>query len=131
VAIAAAVCIPIMILTAEPFGLDENDYFGGFGLPALASALAEGALVVSACIWVLALAQRRMDRQGALGRALARSSYGAFLLQGPVLLGLALAMRAIDVPGDVKALVVAGLGLVFSFALAYPLVTRTPLGRIL
>ena len=34
-------------------------------------------------------------------------------------------------PGDIKALVVATLGSVGSFALAWPLVTRTPLRRVL
>jgi hypothetical protein len=48
-----------------------------------------------------------------------------------VLIGLALAMRPIDVPAEVKALVVAGVGVVVSFTLAWPLVTRTPLRRIL
>jgi peptidoglycan/LPS O-acetylase OafA/YrhL len=61
----------------------------------------------------------------------ARSSYAAFMLQGPVLVALALALQPIDLPGDVKALVVATLGIVGSFALAWRLVTRTPLRRAL
>jgi glucans biosynthesis protein C len=48
-----------------------------------------------------------------------------------VALALALALRPIDLPGDVKALVVATLGIVRSFALAWRLVTRTPLRRAL
>ena len=55
----------------------------------------------------------------------------AFMLQGPVLVALAIALRPIDLTGDVKALLVATLGIVGSFALAWPLVTRTPLRRIL
>jgi hypothetical protein len=46
------------------------------------------------------------------------------------LVGLALALRPIDLTGDVKALIVATLGIIGSFGLAWPLVTRTPLGRI-
>ena len=131
VALIAAVSIATMILTAESLGLDEHDYFGGFGWPSLATSISEGALVIAACVWILGFAQRRLDHQKRLGRALARSAYAAFLLQGPVLIGLALAMRTFDVPGEVKALVVAGLGVVLSFALAWPLVTRTPLRHIL
>ncbi len=131
VALITAAAVPVLILTADPLGLDEHDYMGGFGWPAAATAIAEGAMAVSACVWVLGFAQRRLDRQGALGRALARSAYGAFLMQAPVLLGLALAMRPFDLPAEVKALVVAGVGVVASFALAYPLVTRTGLRRIL
>ncbi len=62
---------------------------------------------------------------------MARSSYLAFMLQGPVLVGLELALRPTDLPGEVKALVVALLGIVGAFALAWPLVTRTPVRRIL
>jgi hypothetical protein len=131
VAIVAAVSTPILILSADPLGLDEEVYFGGFGWPSLATSIVEGALSVSACVWVLAFAQRRLNRQGDLGRVLSRSAYGAFLLQGPALIGLALAMRSIDVPAEVKALVVAGAGVVASFTLAWPLVTRTPVRRIL
>lgn len=131
VATAAAVSTPILILTADPFGLDEDVYFGGFGWPSLATSVLEGALAVSACVWVVSFAARRLNRQGDVGRVLARSAYAAFLLQAPVLLGLALAMRRVDAPAEVKALVVAGVGVVASFALAWPLVRRTPLRRIL
>jgi hypothetical protein len=53
------------------------------------------------------------------------------MLQGPVLLALALMLRPVDLPGDVKAVLVASLGVAGSFALAWPIVTRTPLGRVL
>ncbi len=131
VALIAAASLPVMILTAERLGLDEHAYFGGFGWPALATAVVEGALAIAACVWVLGFAQRRLDRQRRFGRALARSSYGAFLVQGAVLIGLALALRPFDLSGEVKALVLAISGVAASFALAWPLVTRTGLRRIL
>jgi peptidoglycan/LPS O-acetylase OafA/YrhL len=62
---------------------------------------------------------------------MARGSYAAFMLQGPVLVGLEVAFRQAPLRGDVKALLVASLGIVCSFALAYPLVTRTPLRKVL
>jgi hypothetical protein len=42
-----------------------------------------------------------------------------------------LALRPIDLSGDVKAVLVATLGILGSFALAWPVVTRTPVGRVL
>ena len=131
VALIAAASMTVLILTADPLGLDENDYFGGFGWPSLATSVVEGALAIAACLWVLGFAQRRLDRQGTFERTLSRSSYAAFLMQGPVLIGFALALRPIDLPGDVKALVLAVIGVSASFALAWPLVTRTVLRRIL
>ena len=75
--------------------------------------------------------QRHLNGSGRLRRAMARSSYAAFILQGPVLVALALALRPADLSGDLKALLVAALGIVGSFALAWPLVTRTTLRRIM
>jgi hypothetical protein len=131
VALIAAAALPVMILSADPLGIDEHAYFGGFGWPALATAVVEGALAVTSCVWVIGFAQRRLDRQGRLRQSLARSSYGAFLVQGPVLVGLALALRPFDMPGEVKALALAISGVAASFAFARLLVTRTGLGRIL
>jgi surface polysaccharide O-acyltransferase-like enzyme len=98
----------------------------------LTLAALEGPLAVGASIWLLGLAQRRLNRRpGPLGRALARSAYGAFLLQGLVLIGLMIAMRPVGVPAEIKSLTVACLGVAGSFALSWLLVSRTPLGRAL
>lgn len=98
----------------------------------LALALIEGPLAVGASVWALGFAQRRLDGPpGPLTAALARSAYAAFVLQGPVLVGLALALREVDAAAEIKALLVAGAGVSLSFACAWLLVTRTPAGRIL
>lgn len=127
----ATLVMLIAVLSAEPLGIDEEAFLGGWQVPALITAIVEGVLVVAGPIWVLAAAQRHLNRSGPVRRAMSRSSYAAFMLQGPVLFGLALALRPFDLPGDIKALVVATLGIVGSFAVAWSLVTRTPLQRIL
>ena len=70
------------------------------------------------------------DPLGGRRAAMGRGSYAAYILQGPVLVGLALLLRPTSLPIDVKALLVATLGVIGSFALAWALVTRTPLRRI-
>jgi hypothetical protein len=78
------------------------------------------------------VAQHRFTRPLPHGRALARSAYGAFILQTPILIGLALALRSVDLPAEVKALLVAAGGVSFSYALAWLLITWIPgLGRVL
>jgi hypothetical protein len=112
----------------------EGDVIFESGLhwPALCLAAIEGPLAVGTSVWLLGTAQRRLNRRpGALGRAMARSAYGAFLLQGVVLIGLMIALRPVSVPAEIKALAVAGLGVAGSFALAWALVSRTRLGRII
>jgi peptidoglycan/LPS O-acetylase OafA/YrhL len=112
-------------------GLEPPDAFADLRLhwaPIALSAI-EGPLAVAASVWLLGIAQRHLARPGP--RAVARSAYGAFILQGPVLIGVALALRGVDVPAEVKALAVACAGVAVSFAVAWLLVSRTRLGRIL
>jgi fucose 4-O-acetylase-like acetyltransferase len=130
-AIIATLAIAAVAVSTDLRGLEDDVYSGGWGLPAAVWAMAEGALAVSGPIWVLSFAQRHLNGSGRLRGAAARGSYAAFMLQGPVLVALALALRPVDLPGDVKALLVATMGVVGSFALAWPLVTRTALRRIL
>ena len=100
-------------------------------MPALLAAI-EGPLAVGASVWLLAVAQRHLDRTpGPFGRALSRSAYASFLLQGVVLIALMVALRPVPLPAEVKALAVAGLGVAGSFGLAWLLVCRTSLGKVL
>jgi hypothetical protein len=88
-------------------------------------------LAVTASLWLLGVAQGHTRPRGPLARGLARSAFGAFLLQGPVLIALALALRPLALPAEVKALAIAAVGIGASFALAWLLVTHIRLGRIL
>ena len=98
----------------------------------LALAAIEGPLAVGASVWLMALAQQHLNRPpGAFGRALGRSAYGAFLLQGLVLIALMIAMRPVGVPAEIKALTVACLGVAGSFGLSWLLISGTRLGRML
>ena len=86
---------------------------------------------MSAPLWLLGVAQRHARPRGWLARVLARSAYGAFLAQGPVLIALALTLRPLALPAEIKAVAVAAAGVAGSFTLAWLLVTRTRLGRVL
>ena len=95
-------------------------------------AAIEGPMVVGMCVWLLAFAQQHLSRPpGARGRALARSAFAAFVVQGPIIIGLQFALRPLGVPAEVKALGVACAAVTGSFALAWWLVSRTPVGRVL
>lgn len=130
-ALIVIVVLPAVVLSTEPLGLTEDAWFGGWGLPAFLGGMLEGVIAVAAPVWILAFAQRRLNGSGPWRRAMARSSYAAFMLQGPVLIACELALRPAPLPGDAKAVIVAVLGIAGSFALAWPLVTRTPVGRVL
>ncbi|WP_165547413.1 acyltransferase family protein [Kribbella sindirgiensis] len=105
----------------------EEVWGGGWHWRPLAFAAAESALAVFGAVWVLGVAQRRLDRRFRWARpAISRSAYGAFMLQGVVLFGLAVALRPLPLPAEVKALGVATVGVAGCFALAWLLISRVP-----
>jgi glucans biosynthesis protein C len=109
-----------------------EDAMGGWNWPALGFAVIDSTLTVFGSVWLLGVAQRRLDRRIRRGPVLSRSAYGAFMFQGPVLIGLAVAMRPVPLPAEVKALVVAAGGIAGSFWLAWLLIRRVPgVSRIL
>ncbi|HET9250395.1 MAG TPA: acyltransferase [Actinomycetota bacterium] len=131
VAVIAALALGAVFATAEKTDRAFGAFAGGWRWQALVLAAIEGALAVSASIWVLAFAQRHGAHAGRTARAMARGAYAAFMLQGLVLLPAALALRPFEVPVEVKAVLVAAAGIAGSFALGWVLVTRTRLGRIM
>ena len=135
-------CGQVVLLSLLAFGLvfaaislagySTNIKERGLHLAPTVFAAIEGPITVGMCVWLLAFAQRHLNRPpGARGRALARSAFAAFVLQGPIIIALQFALRRLGVPAEVKALTVAGAAVTGSFALAWLLVSRTPVGRIL
>lgn len=111
----------------------ESAWRGGLNLDALAFTTLESTVTVVGPVWLLAVAQRHLDRSLRWVRpAVSRSAYGAFILQGYVLIGLALAMRPLPLTAEIKALLVAGGSVAASFAVAWLLIKRVPgMGRVL
>ena len=116
--------LAIFLLAALALGVPQADFLGGPHWAALVVAAIEGLLTVFGSLWLLAAAQRHLTVRPRHGPALARSAYGAFVLQAPVLIGLALAMRPVPVPAEIKAVTVAVGGLTVSFGLSRLLTGR-------
>jgi hypothetical protein len=113
--------------------LEGSSWAGGWHWDALAFAAFESCVAVFGPVWLLGASQLHLDRPLRwIGPAVGRSCYGAFLVQGFVLTALAVALRPVAFPAEVKALVVAVGGVGGSFALAWLLVSRVrPLQRVL
>lgn len=112
-------------------GLSDR-MWGGWDWPALVFAVVESTLMVFGSVWLLGAAQRRLARPRPWSAPLGRSAYGAFLLQGFVLIALALVLRPVPLAAELKALLVAAGAVAGSFAWAWLLVSRVPwLARIL
>ena len=120
-------------LCARALGVPDEQLAGGWHWPALVFAALESTLTVSGPVWVLGAAQQHLSRPHRwAGPAVSRSGYGAFMVQSPVLIGLAVVLRPLPAAAEIKALIVASGGIAGSFARARLLISRIPvIARIL
>lgn len=129
-AMLAAVAIGAFAIIVAAAHVPADDFLGGGHWPSIGVAAAEGVLAVTVSVWLLGFAQQHLNHAWGEGHA-ARSAYAAYVLQGFVLVGLALLLRPVPFAAEAKAAVVSVLGVVLTFQLAWILVTRTVLRRIL
>ena len=123
--LSAVVAMATLLLVAG--ALDAvDDALGGWHLLAGAFAGIEAVLTVFGSVWLVSVAQHRLAGRHRWGPALSRSAYAAFMLQTAFLLGLAMALRPVELPAEVKALVVAGGAVAASFAVAWLLIKNVP-----
>ena len=113
---AAAAVVTLVVLIVSSNG--PEPFKGGWFWEAAGFAAVEGVFSVSVALIVLDRFRRRHAEQGHLARRLGRSAYGAFVAQGPVLVLVALALRPLNLPGDIKFLLLAPTAVIGSFGLA-------------
>jgi hypothetical protein len=116
----------VVLLIAGVRHVVDTELLGGLHPLALGFSLVEAVLVVFGPVWLLDLSRRRLAVRLPWGSTLARAAFGAFILQTPVLIGLAAALRPVELPAEAKALLVAAGGVGLSFGLAHLLVSRVP-----
>lgn len=133
VTLLTLVSLPVAAAAAGVSNLaaDAPRFLGGLRWESLLLTSVEGVLAVFGSIWLLGFAQANLGRIGLLARASVRASFAAFVLQGPVLLVAATALRPLDAPAEVKAPLVAVVGIVACFGLGWMLISRSRLGKVL
>jgi hypothetical protein len=125
--LGALAAFAVFAAAVPALGLDDDQLWGGGGWPALLFAALESVLAVFGSVWLLSVAQRHLDRAFRwAGPRVSRSAYGAFMVQGVLLIGLAFALRPVPLPAEAKAVLLAVTAVVGSFALAWLLIHRLP-----
>ncbi|GAA2544401.1 acyltransferase family protein [Pseudonocardia hydrocarbonoxydans] len=130
------VVLPVAALASgvRDVARDAGPFLGGWHVAALATAAVEAVLVVAGSVWLVGQAGRRGFGGGPRAGALARAAFPAFVVQGPVLLGLAVLARPLGAPAEVKAPLVAAAALAVCFgigrAVSGPRRARHPAGRV-
>jgi hypothetical protein len=115
---AAAVLLVMVGVALGLLGVEDEQLFGGWHWSALAFAACEAVLAVFGAVWALGLTQR-FGHPYRWTEHLARTSYAAFIVQTPVLLGAAAALRPLGVPAEMKALLVACVSVPAAFGLGH------------
>jgi hypothetical protein len=117
-AVTLATLVPLPVLAfagLRNFTRDVGPYLGGWRWEALATATIEGILVVAGSVWLVGLAERRLNGAGRRATGWARSAFAAFVIQGPVLMAFASAARVLDAPAEIKAPLVGAAGITVCF----------------
>jgi hypothetical protein len=119
------VAMATLLLLAGGFDA-VDDAFGGWHWFASVFVVVEAVLTVFGSVWLFSVAQHRLNRHYRRGAMLSRSAYGAFMLQTVFLLALALILRPLALPAEVKAPVVAIGGIIAKFGAAWLLNKKVP-----
>ncbi|HYN29364.1 MAG TPA: acyltransferase [Dermatophilaceae bacterium] len=127
-----AVAGAAVLLAAAGFADRFDSMLGGASWWAAAFAGVDALLNLVGPVWLLAVAQRRLDRPLRFAPEwVRRSAYAAFLVQTVALLAIAAAMRPLDVPAEVKAVLLVAAAVPASFGLGHLLVRSAALRRVL
>lgn len=121
VAVSTVVLVPLLALRLGLTGAVDGvgPFLGGWHWQALLTAVVEGVLVVFGSVFLLGLAQRSCTWRGSLATGCARVAFTAFVLQGPVLVLLAVALRPLAAPAEVKAVLLVAGAITGCFSLAW------------
>jgi peptidoglycan/LPS O-acetylase OafA/YrhL len=98
---------------------DAEPFLGGLRLEATLIPLIEATLALGMALWAIDWFRRRLNHSGTLVRGLGRGSFAAYLVHAPITILLAIALRDIEVPAEVKFVTVFALGVAASFGLGW------------
>ena len=127
VGVVLAVLVGVGIATAE----DPDPFLGGFHLQATLIPLIEATLALGMSLWLIDGLRRRANRASPVVRGLGKASFTAYLVHVPITILLAILLRDIAVPAELKFLFVFGVGAAASFGLGWVSGRSRVSGRVL
>jgi hypothetical protein len=110
---------------------DPEPFLGGLQFEATLIPFIEASLALGMSLWAVDWFRRGGNRAGSLVRGLGRASFAAYLVHAPITVLLAIILRELGVPAEVKFLSVYALGVVASFGLGWLSTQSRVAGRIL
>ena len=105
--------------------LTGASFLGGLTWQTAAYALWEQVFAIAISIWLVVWFREKYNIQSRFLRNLSDSSYGAYIIQAPVLVFLALSLQSMQLPLLLKFVVVSPIGVSLCFLFAY-LIRKIP-----
>jgi glucans biosynthesis protein C len=125
--VVLAALVGVFVTVSE----DPGRFLGGFIIEATLIPVIEATIAVGVSLWAVDWFRRRRNRAGPLVRSAGVASFAAYLVHAPVTVLLAMALRNVDVPAEIKFLVVFGLAVITSFGLGWVFTRSRLADRIL
>ena len=122
------VLAPVLFVTGGALQGSTDVFRGGLHWQALAYALWEQFLCVAMVISLLVTFRRRYDHQGELAREMSASAYAVYIWHAPILVFVALGLRAVELYPLLKFALAALISLPLCFVVG-ALGRRLPLAR--
>lgn len=130
---AAAVGVILAALVGAGIAVTEDPepFLGGLRFEATLIPLIEATLALGMSLWLIDWFRRRAKGPSPLMAGLGRGSFAAYLLHVPLTILLAIALREVEVLGELKFLTVFAFGAIASFGLGWVFTRSRVAGRIL
>jgi fucose 4-O-acetylase-like acetyltransferase len=110
---------------------DADRFLGGLHVEATLIPLIEATLALGMSRWIIDGFRRHGSRAGPFVHGLGRATFIAYLVHAPITIALAIVLRDVGVPAEVKFLGVLGAGLAGSFGLGWLMTRSRRTARIL
>jgi peptidoglycan/LPS O-acetylase OafA/YrhL len=117
-----ALAVPLAV--GITFVDDADPFLGGLRLEATLIPVVEAMITVGTSLWAVDWFGRRWNRATPLVRAAGRGSFVAYVVHAPILVLLAVLLRDVGVPAEVKYVVVFALTVVAAFGVGWLLDRR-------
>ena len=124
-AVMALFVLPTLFVAGGVLEGNLDAFLGGMTWQALAFAFWEQCTGMAIIVALIGLAQRKWNGAGPLRKELSACVYAAYVFHPPIIVGVAVLLRGVTLPGLPKFLFVAPFALAATFSWAY-LVRKVP-----
>lgn len=131
IAAAMIVILPVFVVLGGALSGDVSRFQGGLSWQAVTYALWEPFVAFGIILFLLTWFRRHLDRAGTLLRALSESSYTAYIIHPPVIVGISMLVKDVTAPAAVKFVSVGAAGIAVCFTLSRLIITIPGIRRVL